>query len=56
MVKVIDIIEDNAITGVRYGLRDANEPVSEIHHASAAYKTATRAIKKHKTHTKQKTK
>ena len=56
MRKVIGIIEDNPLTGVKYGLVEANEPVTEINRASAAYKQATTRVQKHKTHSRQKTK
>ena len=56
MVKVIGIVEENPFTGVKYGLIEVNEPVTEINRASAAYKQATTRVQKHKTHSRQKTK
>jgi len=56
MVKVIGIIKEDQFTGVTYGLQEVNESVTEIQHASAAYKAKTAKIKKHKQRIRQKVK
>lgn len=60
MVKVIGIIEDNSITGVKYGTVEVDEYVSNIESAKSAYDSAvakvqtTRAKKIRSEHTKRK--
>lgn len=60
MVKVIGIIEDNSITGVKYGTVEVDESVSKIKSAKSAYASAvakvqtTRAKKIRSEHTKRK--
>ena len=36
MVKVIDIVENNSITGVKYGLKEVAQPVVEIKRTNKA--------------------
>lgn len=45
MVKVIGIIEDNPITGVKYGTIEVNEHTSEIQRAKYAYDSAVAKVK-----------
>ena len=56
MVKVIGIIKNDSITGVEYGLTEANESVTEIQHAHNTYKKTKQKVHAHKMRTKQKTK
>ena len=39
MVKVIDIVENNSITGVKYGLKEVAQPVVEIKRTNKANAT-----------------
>ena len=60
MVKVITIIEDSSITGVKYGTVEVDEYVSKIESAKSAYDSAvakvqtTRAKKIRNKYTKHK--
>ena len=44
MVKVIGIIENDAITGVKYGTIEVKESVSEIERAKSTYDTAVAKV------------
>lgn len=44
MVKVIGIIENDPITGVKYGMVEVDEKVSEIERAKSAYDSAAAKV------------
>ena len=45
MVKVIGIIENDAITGVKYGTIEVDENTTKIEHAKSAYDSAVAKVK-----------
>ena len=45
MVKIIGIIEDNPITGVKDGTREGKEETSKIQLAKSAYDSAVAKVK-----------
>lgn len=44
MVKVIGIIENDSITGVKYGTIEVDENISEIKRAKSAYDSAVAKV------------
>lgn len=49
MVKVIGIIENDPITGVKYGTIEVDEKVSEIERAKSAYDSAIAKVQSART-------
>ena len=49
MVKVIAIIENNHVTGVKYGMVEVDEKVSEIERAKSAYDSAIAKVQSART-------
>ena len=56
MRKVIGIVKNDPITGIEYGLVNADETVTDVQHAINAYKESTSKIHKQKTRHRQKVK
>ena len=49
MVKVISIVKDDPITGVKYGMVEVDEKVSEIERAKSAYDSAVAKVQSART-------
>lgn len=49
MTKVIGIIENNSVTGVKYGMVEVDEKVSEIERAKSAYDSTVAKVQSART-------
>lgn len=47
--QIIGIVEDNQITGVKYGLIENTENVLELEHAKSAYDSAVAKVEQNRT-------